>query len=192
MAKAEQRSPLAPAPLQDLQRYYGLLRPCPAYRYSRPRDWRRLWLVPSRRPSKASGVTQCRFSRSIRKPGRASRRLHAGCHPGHIRHPPSWSRRKGHPPVLTSPNPLSTLHRRFACARLSRPCRLDFMPRLDCNAHHHGFCPQQLTVAWDQHLIAEPEGPSFISRTVARRRLDRLRSWHTTQSGNATAWTCAV
>ena len=50
MAKAEQRSPLAPAPLQDLQRYYGLLRPCPACRYSRPRDWRRLWLVPSRRP----------------------------------------------------------------------------------------------------------------------------------------------
>jgi hypothetical protein len=31
-------------------------------------------------------------------------------------------------------------------------------------------------VAWDQHLIAEPEGPSFISRTVARSRLDRLRS----------------
>jgi hypothetical protein len=26
-----------------------------------------------------------------------------------------------------------------------------------------------LAVAWDQHLIAEPEGPSFISRTVARR-----------------------
>ena len=29
---------------------------------------------------------------------------------------------KGHPPVLTSPNPLSTLLQRFACARLSRPC----------------------------------------------------------------------
>ena len=58
MAKAEQRSPLAPAPLQDLQCYYGLLRPCSACRYSRPRDWRRLWLVPSRRPLKASGVTQ--------------------------------------------------------------------------------------------------------------------------------------
>src|SRR6516164_5254853 len=26
------------------------------------------------------------------------------------------------------------------------------------NAHHHGFCPQQLAVAWDQHLITEPEG----------------------------------
>jgi hypothetical protein len=29
---------------------------------------------------------------------------------------------KGQPSVLTSPNPLSTLHRRFACARLSQPC----------------------------------------------------------------------
>jgi hypothetical protein len=28
-------------------------------------------------------------------------------------------------------------------------------------------------VAWDQHLIAEPEGPTFISRTVTHRRLDR-------------------
>jgi len=70
----------------------------------------------------AIGVTEPRFSRSIRKPGRASRRLHAGCRSGRIRHPPSSSRRKGHPPVLTSPNPLSTLRRRFACARLSRPC----------------------------------------------------------------------
>jgi hypothetical protein len=29
---------------------------------------------------------------------------------------------KGHPPVLTSSNRLSTLLQRFACARLSRPC----------------------------------------------------------------------
>ena len=35
--------------------------------------------------------------------------------------PPNSSRRKGHPPVLTSSNPLSTLHQRFACARLSGP-----------------------------------------------------------------------
>ena len=68
------------------------------------------------------GVTRHRFSRSIRKPGRASRRLHAGCRSGSIRHPPSRSQRKGHPPVLTSPNPLSTLLQWFACARLSRPC----------------------------------------------------------------------
>jgi hypothetical protein len=28
VAKAEQRSPFAPAPLRGLRRYYGLLRPC--------------------------------------------------------------------------------------------------------------------------------------------------------------------
>src|SRR5207247_7175482 len=49
MAKAEQRSPFAPAPLQSLQRHYGLLRPCTALRYSCPCGWRRLRLVPSRR-----------------------------------------------------------------------------------------------------------------------------------------------
>ncbi len=38
-----------------------------------------------------------------------------------FRQPPNSSRRKGHPPVLTSSNPLSTLHQRFACARLSGP-----------------------------------------------------------------------
>jgi hypothetical protein len=45
------------------------------------------------------------------------------------------------------------------------------------NVHHHRFWRQQLAAAWDWHLIAEPEGPSFISRTVAHRRLDRRCSW---------------
>jgi len=48
MAKAEQRSPFAPAPLQGLPRHYGLLRPCAPHRYSRPRGWSRLRLLPSR------------------------------------------------------------------------------------------------------------------------------------------------
>ena len=38
----------APAPLQDLHHYYGLLRPCTPHRYSQPRGWSRLWLVASR------------------------------------------------------------------------------------------------------------------------------------------------
>ena len=59
---------------------------------------------------------------SIQEPGRASRRLHAGCRSGSLRHPPSLSRSMGQPPVLTSPNLISTLPQRFACARLSRPC----------------------------------------------------------------------
>jgi hypothetical protein len=42
VALAEQRSPLAPAPLQSLRHYYGLLRPCTPLRYSRPRGWSRL------------------------------------------------------------------------------------------------------------------------------------------------------
>ncbi len=37
----------------------------------------------------AIGVTKRRFSRSIRKPGRASRRLHAGCRSGGLRHLPN-------------------------------------------------------------------------------------------------------
>jgi len=136
-------------------------------------------------PIEAGGMAQCRFLRSVRKPGRASRRPHAGCPSGHIRHPPSWSRRKGHPPVLTSPNPLSTLHRRFACARLSRPCHLGMPPKLGCNAHHHCF----LVAAACSGLGSAPDcrtrrAPSSISRTVARSRLDRLRSWHTTQGGH--------
>jgi hypothetical protein len=36
----------------------------------------------------AVGVTERRFSRSIRKPGRASRRLHAGCRSGSLRASP--------------------------------------------------------------------------------------------------------
>src|SRR5258708_25527224 len=41
---------------------------------------------------------------------------------------PSCSRRQGQPPILTSSNPLSTLHRRFACARLSQPCLPESCP----------------------------------------------------------------
>ncbi len=40
----------------------------------------------------------------------------------------------------------------------------------------HGFLFVTAAYTWDQLLIAEPEGPSFISRTVAQRRLDRRYS----------------
>jgi hypothetical protein len=70
----------------------------------------------------AVGVTKHRFSCSVPKPGRASRRLHAGCRSGRLRASPELIPEEGRPPVLTSPNPLSTLLQRFACARLSQPC----------------------------------------------------------------------
>src|SRR3984893_6239356 len=86
-----------------------------------------------------------------------------------------YDRHKGQPSVLTSPNPLSTLHRRFACARLSQPCLPGSSSRRSAAL---------TTVAFDQSgprrlgisdPIAEPEGPTFISYKVARRRLDRSR-----------------
>ena len=46
--------------------------------------------------------------------------LHAGCRLSSLRYPPSLSRKTGQPPVLTSPNRLSTLPQRFARARLSQ------------------------------------------------------------------------
>ena len=62
-------------------------------RYSRPRGWSYLRLVPS-----LVGVTRHRFSRSVRKPGRASRRLHAGCRSGSIRASPELIPVEGSPP----------------------------------------------------------------------------------------------
>jgi GNAT superfamily N-acetyltransferase len=41
-------------------------------------------------------------------------------------------------------------------------------------------------VAWNQHLIAEPEGPSFISRTVERRQYSRRRARDTRPAADFT------
>src|ERR1035437_6045620 len=46
----------------------------------------------------ATGLTERRFSRSIRKPGRASRRLHAGCRSGRIRTSPELIPEEGSAP----------------------------------------------------------------------------------------------
>ena len=46
----------------------------------------------------AIGVTEHRFSRSVRKPGRASRRLHAGRRSGSIRASPELIPEEGSPP----------------------------------------------------------------------------------------------
>jgi hypothetical protein len=56
---------------------------------------------------------------------------------------------------------------------------------LACRDHCPDVSATLTTTAFDRSnsrwlgingLIAEPEGPSFISRTVARNRVDRLRS----------------
>jgi hypothetical protein len=49
-------------------------------------------------PFTSSDVTQHRFSRSVRKPGRASRRLYAGCRSSSIRASPELIPEEGSPP----------------------------------------------------------------------------------------------
>src|SRR5262245_15223950 len=108
--------------ITPLHSYYEAVRSSPAHRYFRPRGWSRLCLFPwHRRPG--SHV-----------PHRSLVELRAAYTPDAARsvsgRPPSSSRRMGQPPVLTSPNRISTLLQRFACARLSRPCLLGSCPNV--------------------------------------------------------------
>src|SRR3990172_2000058 len=89
-SRAEQRNPFAPAPLQSLHHYYGLLRPCAPHRYSHPYGGCPLGILPSHRGD--------RFPCSMQKPGSASRRLHAGCQLGSNQAVPQTC-----PGVTTSP-----------------------------------------------------------------------------------------
>src|SRR6202795_2747332 len=104
--------PLCSTGITPLHHYYGAVRPSPAHRYFRTRGWSRLRLFPwHRRPG--SHV-----------PHKSQIELRAAYMPDAAWavsvHPPSLSRKVGQPPVLTSPNPISTLPKRFACARLSQ------------------------------------------------------------------------
>ena len=169
--------PLGSTGITPLHRYYEAVRPSPALRYFRPCGCSRLRLFPwHRRPG--SHV-----------PHRSPIELRAAYTPDAARsvsgHPPSLSRRKGHPAVLTSPNLISTLQKQFACARLSRSCLPGSSSRRFRDAHDHGFSPQPLAVAWDQrpdrrtrrallHLqysCAAPCGPAMLVTQ------DPKRSW---------------
>src|SRR6202043_2966920 len=113
--------PLCSTGITPLQRYYRAVRPSPAHRYFRPRGWRRLCLFPwHRRPGSHVPYKSLIELRAAYTPDAA--RSVSG-------HPPSWSPRKGHPPALTPPNPVSTLQNHFPCARLSRPCLPGSLPR---------------------------------------------------------------
>jgi hypothetical protein len=108
--------PLRSTGITPLHHYCGAVRPSPAHRYFRPRGWSRLRLFPwHRRPG--SHV-----------PYKSQIELRAAYMPDAAwavsAHPPSLSRKMGQPPVLTSPKPISTLPKRFACARsLNHTCR---------------------------------------------------------------------
>ncbi len=159
--------PLRSTGITPLHHYYRAVRPSPAHRYFQPHGCSRLRFFPwHRRPGshvpyksqielRAAYIPDAAWAVSV--------------------HPPSLSRKMGQHPVLTSSNPLSTLHRRFACARLSQSCLPESVP-----AFPQRSPPSLLTTAACGGLrstpIADLEGPSFISRTVAHRRVDRRYS----------------
>jgi len=95
MVSVEQRSPFAPAPLQDLQIYYGLLRPCAPRRYFHPRGGNRLWLFSWHRSAGSHVPHECLVEVRAAYMPDAARPV--SCHP------PNWSRRECQPSILTSP-----------------------------------------------------------------------------------------
>src|SRR4029077_9911106 len=69
----------------------------------------------------------------------------------------------------TSPNLLSTLQKQFACARLSGPCLLGSCPNVSATLTTTAFDRSRSRWFGIGYLIAEPEGPSFISTWHDRR-----------------------
>jgi hypothetical protein len=63
----------------------------------------------------------------------------------------------------------------LALASLDLACR-DHCPDVSATLTTPAFDRSSSRWLGISDLIAEPEGPSFISRTVARSRVDRLRS----------------
>src|SRR4029077_1647733 len=123
--------PLRYMGITPLRRYYEAVRPSPAHRYFQPHGWSRLCFFPwHRRPGSYVPYRSLVELRAAYTPDAA--RSVSG-------HPPSLSRRKGQPAVLTSPNPLSTLQKQFACARLSRSCLPGSSPRRFHDANDRGF-----------------------------------------------------
>src|ERR1035437_3701622 len=114
--------PLRSTGITPLRHYYGAVRPSPAHRYFQPRGCGRLRFFPWHH----------RLGSHV--PYRSQIELRAAYMPDAAWavsvHPPSLSRKMGQPPVLTSSNRFSTLHRRFACARLSQPHPLGLVPTL--------------------------------------------------------------
>ena len=62
---------------------------------------------------------------------------------------------------------------RFACARLSRPYLSESCPDVSAMLTTMAFDHSRSRWLGIDDLMAEPEGPSFISSTVAQRRVDR-------------------
>ena len=128
-ASAEQCGPFGPVPLQNLQPYYGPLRPCAPHRYSGPRSFSRLDL------SLHIGTTGSHV------PHKSLIRLRAAYMPdvarAAFRTTPELVPGDGRTPGFDITSGISTRHQRFACARLSGTHLMGSCPTVCCNANHH-------------------------------------------------------
>ena len=117
---AEQCSPFDPAPLQSFPLYYELLRPCAPHRYSDPCG------------SSHSDVSLCIGATGSHVPYKSLIRLRAAYVPdvarAVFRTAPELIPGARRPPGFDIAYGISTLHQRFACARLS-------------GSHLTGSCP---------------------------------------------------
>src|SRR5712692_1707712 len=141
-------------------------------------------------------ASPARFSRSVQEPGRASRCLHAGCRSVGIRTSTELIPEDGSAPGFDITYP-ETRHQKLLRNQrtfhrsgwATRPWHLIRFRRfrssllalasldLACRDHRPDFSATFTTIAFDDSslqwlgisdLIAEPEGPSFISRTVTQ------------------------
>jgi hypothetical protein len=128
-ATAEQRCPFGPVPLQNLQPYYGPLRPCASHRYSSPYGFCRLDV------SLYIGATGSHV------PYKSLIRLRAAYMPDAaravFRTAPELVPGENHTPGFDIVYGISTRHQRFAFARLSGPYLTGCCPAFCCNAHYH-------------------------------------------------------
>ena len=111
--------------------HYGLLRPCAPLRYSRPHGWSRLRLVPWHRRTGSHVPYESLVELRAAYVPDAARAV--------FRTAPELIPGAGRPPGFDIAYGISTLPRRFACARLSRPCLPGSSSRRFRNAHHHGI-----------------------------------------------------
>ena len=154
--------------ITPLHSYYEAVRPSPAHRYFRPRGWSRLRLFPwHRRPGSHVPYQSLIELRAVYMPDAAW---------AVSVHPPSLSRKMGQPPVLTSSNPISTLHRRFTYVRLSQSCLPKSCSGFSRNVHHRAFlntaacgglrstpdCRPRRTYLHLSYSYAAPCGPALL------------------------------
>ena len=90
-----------------------------------------------------------------------------------------------HPAVLTSPNPLSTFQKQFACARFSRSCCRDHRPSFSATLTTMDFGHSRSRWLGIGYLMAVPKGPPSSLAQLGIAGTQTTLPCHTTLNGHA-------